>query len=90
MQPYRNIATIGTLPRGKKQNDKTREKTFINEKRAQNCTILLTRLKMTNTEIRQTIMTMDAKNTLDKDMIEQVCGQTSFNNQFENYYPFLF
>ena len=44
---------------------------------------------MTNAEIRQTIMTMDVKNTLDKDMIEQVRRQTSFNNQFESCYPFL-
>ena len=44
---------------------------------------------MTNAEIRQTIMTMDVKNTLDKDMIEQVRRQTSFNNQFESCYSFL-
>ena len=57
-----------TLPR----REKFRELTLINKKRAQNCTILLTRLKISDKEIRQVVMTVDEDNSLSKDMVEQV------------------
>ena len=61
---------IATLPR--KKPEKSKEKTFISAKRAQNCSILLTKLKMSNSEIRRTIITMDTENKIGKDMLEQV------------------
>ncbi|XP_019863565.1 PREDICTED: disheveled-associated activator of morphogenesis 1-like [Amphimedon queenslandica] len=69
---------LGSLSAGRV--DKLREKTFINNKRAQNCSILLTRLKMSDTEIRHTVLTMDPTNKLDKDMVEQVTYDVSIMN----------
>lgn len=53
-------------------SEKPREKIFINSKRAQNCSILLTRLKLSDAQIRRTILSMDSNKSLDKDMVEQV------------------
>lgn len=57
-----------TLPR----KEQPKQLSFIDSKRAQNCTILLTRLKLSNEAIRSTVLTMDEENKLGKDMIEQV------------------
>ena len=70
LQPYQDISKFGTLPRRNSKIQK--EKTFIDTHRAQNCSILLTRLKMTNAQIRHTIITMDKENRIGKDMVEQV------------------
>uniref|UniRef100_A0A672J8Q4 Disheveled-associated activator of morphogenesis 1-like n=1 Tax=Salarias fasciatus TaxID=181472 RepID=A0A672J8Q4_SALFA len=51
---------------------KVRELSVIDGRRAQNCNILLSRLKLTNDEIRQAIMTMDEQEDLPKDMLEQL------------------
>ena len=63
---------FGTLPRGKKESSKEKTKTYIAPKRAQNCSILLTKLKLTNSEIRRAVITMDTENKIGKDMLEQV------------------
>ena len=42
----------------------------------QNCTILLSRLKLTNRELRRIVLTMDRDDHLPKDMVEQVNGHT--------------
>ena len=49
-----------------------KELSVIDGRRAQNCTILLSKLKMTNEEVIAAILTMDSKEDLPKDMLEQV------------------
>lgn len=51
---------------------KARELSVIDGRRAQNCTILLSRLKMTNQELAKAIMGVDAQEDVPKDMCEQV------------------
>ncbi|KAM3871291.1 disheveled-associated activator of morphogenesis 1-like [Diretmus argenteus] len=51
---------------------KAKELSVIDGRRAQNCNILLSRLKLTNEEIRQAILTMDEQEDLPKDMLEQL------------------
>lgn len=51
---------------------KVKELSVIDGRRAQNCNILLSRLKLTNEEIRQAILTMDEQEDLPKDMLEQL------------------
>lgn len=51
---------------------KVKELSVIDGRRAQNCTILLSKLKMTNTEIARAVMAMDDQEELPKDMCEQV------------------
>eukprot|EP00056_Hartaetosiga_gracilis_P004199 m.72494 g.72494 ORF g.72494 m.72494 type:complete len:1089 (+) comp11740_c0_seq1:183-3449(+) len=49
---------------------KNKEISVIDSRRAQNCSILLNRLKLNNREIHHAIMTMDANDTIDTDMVE--------------------
>uniref|UniRef100_A0A8C8MLC6 Disheveled-associated activator of morphogenesis 1 n=1 Tax=Oncorhynchus tshawytscha TaxID=74940 RepID=A0A8C8MLC6_ONCTS len=51
---------------------KVKELSVIDGRRAQNCNILLSRLKLTNEEIKRAILTMDEQEDLPKDMLEQV------------------
>ncbi|XP_062253668.1 disheveled-associated activator of morphogenesis 1 isoform X1 [Platichthys flesus] len=51
---------------------KVKELSVIDGRRAQNCIILLSRLKLTNEEIRHAILTMDEQEDLPKDMLEQL------------------
>uniref|UniRef100_A0A8D3BZ94 Disheveled-associated activator of morphogenesis 1-like n=1 Tax=Scophthalmus maximus TaxID=52904 RepID=A0A8D3BZ94_SCOMX len=51
---------------------KVKELSVIDGRRAQNCHILLSRLKLTNEEIRHAILTMDEQEDLPKDMLEQL------------------
>lgn len=44
----------------------------IDSRRAQNCTILLSKLKMSNDDITRAIMTMDARDQFPVDMVEQM------------------
>jgi len=44
----------------------------IDGRRAQNCTILLSKLKLSNDEITKAIMTMDARDQFPVDMVEQM------------------
>uniref|UniRef100_A0A8C8A1R6 Dishevelled associated activator of morphogenesis 2 n=1 Tax=Oryzias sinensis TaxID=183150 RepID=A0A8C8A1R6_9TELE len=51
---------------------KIRELSVIDGRRAQNCVILLSKLKMTNEEIKRAILEMDEREELSKDMLEQL------------------
>uniref|UniRef100_A0A3B4XIZ7 Dishevelled associated activator of morphogenesis 1b n=1 Tax=Seriola lalandi dorsalis TaxID=1841481 RepID=A0A3B4XIZ7_SERLL len=51
---------------------KVKELSVIDGRRAQNCNILLSRLKLTNEEMRHAILTMDEQEDLPKDMLEQL------------------
>lgn len=51
---------------------KTTVLTLIDGRRAQNCTILLSKLKLTNAEIARAVMSVDEGEDLPKDMVEQV------------------
>uniref|UniRef100_A0AAQ6ANY1 Dishevelled associated activator of morphogenesis 1b n=1 Tax=Amphiprion ocellaris TaxID=80972 RepID=A0AAQ6ANY1_AMPOC len=51
---------------------KVKELSVIDGRRAQNCNILLSRLKLSNEEIKRAILTMDEQEDLPKDMLEQV------------------
>lgn len=55
-----------------KGTTKARELSVIDGRRAQNCTILLSKLKMTNQELARAIMSVDAQEDVPKDMCEQV------------------
>lgn len=51
---------------------KVKELSVIDGRRAQNCNILLSRLRLSNEEIRRAILTMDEQEDLPKDMLEQL------------------
>ncbi|XP_030580849.1 disheveled-associated activator of morphogenesis 1 [Archocentrus centrarchus] len=51
---------------------KVKELSVIDGRRAQNCNILLSRLRLTNEEIRHAILSMDEQEDLPKDMLEQL------------------
>ena len=51
---------------------KARELSVVDGRRAQNCTILLSKLKMTNQELSKAILAVDGQEDIPKDMCEQV------------------
>ncbi|XP_069464850.1 disheveled-associated activator of morphogenesis 2 isoform X2 [Ambystoma mexicanum] len=51
---------------------KVKELSVIDGRRAQNCVILLSKLKLSNEEIRHAILEMDEQEDLAKDMLEQL------------------
>lgn len=52
--------------------NKSKVLSVIDGRRAQNCTILLSKLKMSDEEIARTILDMDTKDVLPLDMVEQL------------------
>ncbi|XP_078674924.1 disheveled-associated activator of morphogenesis 2-like isoform X4 [Branchiostoma floridae x Branchiostoma belcheri] len=51
---------------------RVKELSVIEGRRAQNCTILLSKLKMTNEEIAKAVLSVDKADELPKDMVEQL------------------
>ncbi|XP_041132548.1 disheveled-associated activator of morphogenesis 1-like isoform X2 [Polyodon spathula] len=51
---------------------KVKELSVIDGRRAQNCNILLSKLRLTNEEIKRAILTMDEQEDISKDMLEQL------------------
>ncbi|XP_023668738.1 disheveled-associated activator of morphogenesis 1-like isoform X2 [Paramormyrops kingsleyae] len=71
--------TFSAYQRQQKENEedsvsskKVKELSFIDGRRAQNCNILLSRLKLSNDEIKRAILTVDEQEDLPKDMLEQL------------------
>ncbi|NXT83328.1 DAAM2 protein, partial [Zapornia atra] len=71
--------TFSAYQRQQKEDDdtlssrhKVKELSVIDGRRAQNCNILLSRLKLSNEEIKRAILTMDEQEDLPKDMLEQL------------------
>ena len=55
-----------------KGSPKPKELSLVDGRRAQNCTILLSKIKMTSQSLSRAILTMDTQEELPKDMCEQV------------------
>ena len=55
-----------------KGSSKPKELSLVDGRRAQNCTILLSKIKMTSQSLSRAILTMDTQEELPKDMCEQV------------------
>ena len=70
-QPRAGESPTSTLRR-RSIADKPKELSVIDGRRAQNCTILLSKLKLSNDEIRQVAMGMDREGQLSKEMVEQL------------------
>ena len=64
----------GTLRRRSKilSSERPKELSMIDGRRAQNCTILLSKMKMSESEIRKVILSMDRDDKLNKDTVEQM------------------
>lgn len=57
---------------GSIKSQKPKELSLIDGRRAQNCTILLSKLKLANPDIRKAMLAMDPGEALPKDMVEQL------------------
>lgn len=52
--------------------ERPKELSVIDGRRAQNCTILLSKMKMSDSQIRKVILSMDREDKLNKDIVEQM------------------
>ncbi|KAK2825822.1 hypothetical protein Q5P01_020036 [Channa striata] len=76
-KPQKEVGDDQTLPK------KVKELSVIDGRRAQNCNILLSRLKLTNEEICYAMLTMDEQEDLPKDMLEQLLKFVPEKNDIE-------
>lgn len=68
------VPTEGSIEDLRNLGNKNKKTTtsIIDSRRAQNCTILLSKLKMSDNDITRTILSMDQQNILHIDMVEQL------------------
>lgn len=67
------VAAEGSIEDLRNLSNKTKKSmSVVDARRAQNCTILLSKLKMSDNEITRTILSMDQQNILHIDMVEQL------------------
>ena len=59
-------------PRSQRTLERPKELSVIDGRRAQNLNILLSRYKLSETEIKEMVLSMDKEGKLDKDMVEQL------------------
>ncbi|EEC07046.1 disheveled associated activator of morphogenesis, putative, partial [Ixodes scapularis] len=69
---YQKQLGCGDITTITSRSPRVRELSLIDGRRAQNCTILLSKLRLTNEEISKAILSMDSKDQLPKDMVEQL------------------
>ncbi|XP_037096556.1 disheveled-associated activator of morphogenesis 1 isoform X1 [Syngnathus acus] len=82
--------TFSAYQRPQKESDddnavvkRVKELSVIDGRRAHNCNILLSRLKLTNGEIRSAILSMDEQEDLPRDMLEQLLKFVPEKNDIE-------
>lgn len=66
------VSTEGSIEDLRKLGKNKSSMSVIDSRRAQNCTILLSKLKMSDHDITRTILSMDQQNILHIDMVEQL------------------
>ena len=64
--------TLKRRSRAQQNGERPKELSLIDGRRAQNLNILLSRYKLSEEDIRSTVMRMDPEGRLDKDMVEQL------------------
>ncbi|KAK6488676.1 disheveled-associated activator of morphogenesis 2-like isoform X1 [Huso huso] len=69
---FRQQKEMGSMDELYLTTRKVKELSVIDGRRAQNCVILLSKLKLSNEEIRRAILEMDEQEDLAKDMLEQL------------------
>ena len=65
-------STLTATLRRRSLLDRPKELSVIESKKAQNCSIVLSNLKMSNAEVRTAVMNMDKEGRLSKDAVEQL------------------
>ncbi|EDQ88472.1 uncharacterized protein MONBRDRAFT_8965 [Monosiga brevicollis MX1] len=73
---------------GGKEERKPKEISLVDGRRAQNCSILLTRLKMSPQALRHVVMSMDAEQRISTDLVEQMLKYIPTSEEIAQLTPF--